>query len=145
MFLLMAGFRKSKKVGPIRVTASKRGISTSVGGKAFRVTKGADGRIRTTIRIPKTGISRTTTHGKRGPTMKTQAAGIPWASVGRVVWLLFLGWVLFAILGLAALVTNLVPAWSDYSPRLWRRAKQWAWPRGGSSDSGGDDPGGSLS
>ena len=32
-------YRKSKKIGPFRVTASKSGISTSVGGKGYRVTR----------------------------------------------------------------------------------------------------------
>ena len=50
-------FRKSKNIGPFRVTLSKSGISTSVGVKGFRVTKTANGRIRTTASIPGTGIS----------------------------------------------------------------------------------------
>jgi Protein of unknown function (DUF4236) len=49
-------YRKRKKVGPFRFTVSKRGISTSVGTRAFRISKGADGKIRRTIRVPGTGI-----------------------------------------------------------------------------------------
>lgn len=56
-------FRKSKKIGPVRFTASKSGISTSVGGKAFRVTKRADGRTQKTATLPGTGISYSTTSG----------------------------------------------------------------------------------
>lgn len=50
-------FRKSFKVGPFRTTISKSGISTSIGGKGARVTKTANGRTKTTLSIPGTGIS----------------------------------------------------------------------------------------
>lgn len=50
-------YRKSKSVGPVRVTASKSGIGVSAGVKGFRVTKKAGGGIRTTSSIPGTGIS----------------------------------------------------------------------------------------
>jgi Protein of unknown function (DUF4236) len=56
----MVQFRKRTKIGPFRVTMSQRGISTSVGIGAFRISKGADGKIRRTIRIPGTGIYDTT-------------------------------------------------------------------------------------
>lgn len=52
-------YRKSKKIGPFRVTASKSGISTSVGGKGYRVTRKANGKIQTTASIPGTGIRYT--------------------------------------------------------------------------------------
>jgi hypothetical protein len=52
----MVQFRKSKKIGPFRVGVSQRGISTSVGAGPFRISKGADGKVRRTIRIPGTGI-----------------------------------------------------------------------------------------
>lgn len=52
-------YRKSKKIGPFRVTASKGGISTSVGGKGYRVTRKANGKIQTTASIPGTGIRYT--------------------------------------------------------------------------------------
>jgi len=50
-------FRKSFKLGPIRYTISKSGVSTSIGTKGYRVTKRADGKIQTTTSIPGTGIS----------------------------------------------------------------------------------------
>jgi len=53
-------FRKSAKIGPFRVTASKSGISYSVGTKGYRVTKTANGKIRQTASIPGTGISYVT-------------------------------------------------------------------------------------
>jgi hypothetical protein len=51
-------YRKSKKVGPIRLTASKSGISASVGYGPFRVTRRADGRYQRTARLPSTGMER---------------------------------------------------------------------------------------
>src|SRR5215475_5934800 len=52
-------FRKSKTSGPFRVTASKRGVSTSVGIGPIRYSLGADGKTRRTIRVPGTGIYQT--------------------------------------------------------------------------------------
>lgn len=49
--------RKTKKLGPARVTLSKSGIGYSVGTKGFRVTQKANGGTRTTASIPGTGIS----------------------------------------------------------------------------------------
>lgn len=52
-------FRKSVKMGPVRVNLSKKGVGYSVGGKGFRFTKKAGGGTRTTTSIPGTGISYT--------------------------------------------------------------------------------------
>ena len=41
-------YRKSLNLGPFRLNFSKSGIGYSVGGKYFRVTKKADGGMRTT-------------------------------------------------------------------------------------------------
>ncbi|MEU9197092.1 DUF4236 domain-containing protein [Streptomyces hundungensis] len=49
-------YRKSFKAGPIRVTASKAGISYSAGAKGVRVTKRADGKLQTTLSVPGTGL-----------------------------------------------------------------------------------------
>ena len=54
-------YRKSLKVGPVRVTASKSGISYSGGVKGARVTKRADGRVQTSLSAPGTGLRYTTT------------------------------------------------------------------------------------
>lgn len=54
-------FRKSKKIGPIRLTASKGGIGYSVGAGGVRIGKGADGKVRRTVGIPGTGIYNTKT------------------------------------------------------------------------------------
>ncbi|MEU2867350.1 DUF4236 domain-containing protein [Streptomyces mirabilis] len=57
-------YRKSFKAGPVRVTASKPGISYSAGVKGARVTKRADGRVQTTLSAPGTGVRHTTSHGR---------------------------------------------------------------------------------
>ena len=50
-------FRKSVKLGPLRINFSKSGVGYSVGGKGYRVTKRADGKTQTTASIPGTGIA----------------------------------------------------------------------------------------
>ncbi|WP_430336020.1 DUF4236 domain-containing protein [Rhodococcus sp. ACT016] len=52
----MVQFRKSKSFGPVRLTASKRGLGVSVGAGPLRVSRGADGKVRRTVRVPGTGI-----------------------------------------------------------------------------------------
>lgn len=69
-------FRKSKKIGPFRVTMSKSGISYSAGVKGFRVTKTASGRVRTTASIPGTGISYVKESGGE-PNRSNTARAIP--------------------------------------------------------------------
>jgi hypothetical protein len=48
-------FRKSKKVGPLRVTASKRGVSISGGAGGLRASTSSTGRRTTTVRALGTG------------------------------------------------------------------------------------------
>ena len=50
-------FRKSKKIGGLRINLSKSGIGWSVGTKGARYTKKAGGGTRSTVGIPGTGIS----------------------------------------------------------------------------------------
>ena len=50
------GFRKSFKLGPVRLTASKRGLSASTGFGPVRVTRSSRGRRTTTVRVPGTGL-----------------------------------------------------------------------------------------
>ena len=61
-------YRKSFKAGPVRVTASKSGISYSAGVKGARITKRADGRVQTTVSAPGTGLSSTNTRARKGKT-----------------------------------------------------------------------------
>ena len=50
-------FRKSINFGPLRVNISKSGVGYSVGNKYARITHTADGKKRTTLNIPGTGLS----------------------------------------------------------------------------------------
>lgn len=51
-------FRKSINLGHgLRMNLSKSGVGFSAGTKGFRVTKTANGRVRTTASIPRSGIS----------------------------------------------------------------------------------------
>jgi hypothetical protein len=58
-------YRKSKKIGGFRINFSKSGIGYSYGAKGARITKMANGRTRTTISIPETGISYVSERGRR--------------------------------------------------------------------------------
>lgn len=66
----MVNFRKSKKFGPVRVTASTSGFGISAGGGPVRVGRGADGKVRRTVRVPGTGISDTKVIGGQKSTKK---------------------------------------------------------------------------
>jgi hypothetical protein len=52
----MVSFRKSQKIGPFRLTASKSGLSVSGGVKGARVSANTKGEVRRTVGIPGTGI-----------------------------------------------------------------------------------------
>lgn len=70
-------FRKSIKMGPVRVNLSKSGVSTSVGGKGARVSLSSKGKARATVGIPGTGISysKSLGHKKKSPSAeKTSSA-----------------------------------------------------------------------
>lgn len=57
-------YRKSLKFGPLRVNLSKSGVGYSVGNKFYRVTKKANGGMRTTATLPGTGISNVKDYSK---------------------------------------------------------------------------------
>lgn len=52
----MTTFRKSKKVGPFRVTLTPHGVSTSAGVKGARVSVNSKGEVRRTLSVPGTGV-----------------------------------------------------------------------------------------
>lgn len=56
-------YRKSTSRGPFRVTASKSGLSASVGVPGFRLTKTSGGATRATVSAPGTGVSFSTQTG----------------------------------------------------------------------------------
>lgn len=85
-------FKKSIKAGPVRVNFSKSGVGYSVGGKGFRVTKNANGGVRTTTSIPGTGISYVK---ESGSGQKQPAVDKVYKPINPTVELclcLFLGW-----------------------------------------------------
>lgn len=59
-------FRKSKKIGPVRLTASKSGVGISAGTGPVRVSRGADGKTRRTVSAPGTGLRKTDVIGGSG-------------------------------------------------------------------------------
>lgn len=60
-------YRKSFKLAPgVRMTISKSGVGYSVGRNGLRVTKRADGRVQSTLGLPGTGLSYTSTVGRSG-------------------------------------------------------------------------------
>ncbi len=56
-------YRRSMNIGPFRLNFSKNGIGYSVGSKYFRVTKKADGGMRTTSTLPGLHMSKVTDYG----------------------------------------------------------------------------------
>jgi Protein of unknown function (DUF4236) len=78
-------YRKSFKAGPFRVTASKSGVSYSAGVKGARVTKRADGRVQTTLSVPRTGARFTSTSGKGKATTRRPPARQPAPASMRLV------------------------------------------------------------
>lgn len=65
-------FRKSFKVGGVRLTLGKKGLSSvSVGTKGARLSLGKKG-ARTTVSLPKTGLSYSTHHPYKKNTQPTQ-------------------------------------------------------------------------
>jgi hypothetical protein len=67
-------YRKSVRMGPFRVTASRSGVSYSVGVKGARVTKRANGKVQTTLSVPGTGVRYTATSGTRKAPVRRPAA-----------------------------------------------------------------------
>jgi membrane protein implicated in regulation of membrane protease activity len=106
-------YRKSKKVGPFRFTASKRGISTSVGFGPLRMTRRADGGYQRTVRIPGTGL-RTTTR-LSSPRQQPQS-GLLGGAVGFGV-----GFMLARLLFLPLLIVGILFLWFA----TWRALLVW--------------------
>jgi Protein of unknown function (DUF4236)/Protein of unknown function (DUF2510) len=74
-------FRRSKSFGPFRLTVSKRGLSTSVGAKGLRLTKGPSGThatasaggFRYRTRLDQTAKTRT----RSQPPLRTTTPRVP--------------------------------------------------------------------
>lgn len=81
-------FRRSAKIGPFRITATKRGFSTSFGVRGARVGINSRGQVRRTIGLPGTGIydteiinpstgSHVTHHAAAPASAASPASGVP--------------------------------------------------------------------
>jgi Protein of unknown function (DUF4236)/Protein of unknown function (DUF732) len=106
-------YRKSKKVGPFRFTASRRGISSSVGFGGYRMTRRADGSYQRTVRIPGTGIYNTTRIGSPRKPQSSLSSGVGFAvgfMLARVLFwpLLIIGVLLLIFAWKALLVWGLI-------------------------------------
>ncbi|WP_370874003.1 DUF4236 domain-containing protein [Arthrobacter bambusae] len=64
-------YRKSKSFGPVRIAASKRGVSASVGAGPFQVTRSTTGRTTSPVRIRGTGVSYVTSSSNRRPALNS--------------------------------------------------------------------------
>lgn len=67
-------FRKSKKIAPgVRVNLNAKSASISIGPKGFKKTFSTSGRTTTTVGIPGTGLSYSTSKKMGAPTAATSA------------------------------------------------------------------------
>ena len=83
-------FRRSTKIGPFRINASKSGVGWSVGGKSVRYTQKANGGTRVTVNTPVKGVYAT----KDFSAKQTQRNAAPQPSKsnkpGCLTWIAFL-------------------------------------------------------
>ena len=75
------GFRRSLKLGPLKLNFSKSGMGYSVGARGFRVGKDAKGRSYTAASIPGAGLYSRTYSGKARA--GGAGVGLPAAPAGR--------------------------------------------------------------
>lgn len=74
-------FRKSINLGGgVRLNLSKSGVGYSVGVKGARITKTANGRTRTTLSVPSTGISYVSETGTNSKNKKEASAPVATAT-----------------------------------------------------------------
>ena len=98
-------FRKSLKVGPLRVNLSKSGVGCSVGIKGLRIGQDAKGRRYTAASIPGTGVYRRD-YQKSVPALPnssvgnqaSQSGGTPKASRNPWGWYVAGALVIYAVL-----------------------------------------------
>src|ERR1035441_1622235 len=98
-------FRRSLKLGPLRLNFSKSGIGVSTGVRGFRVGTDAKGRSYTAASIPGTGLYNRAYYGASRPIAQNTVplAGVPsrpTAGNGIKLFLAFMaGGVVFSIIG----------------------------------------------
>lgn len=105
-------YRKSVNLGPLRLNFSKSGIGYSYGVKGYRVTHTADGKVRTTVSVPGTGISHVSekpaaARPKANKTESGMPLGAKLALLGLVLFFVFI-----ALAGCSADEPDPVPSMS---------------------------------
>lgn len=94
-------YRKSIKLGPVRINLSKSGIGYSYGVKGYRVTHKSNGGVRTTASIPGTGISHVKEYSSAGTSPKREPEK---SSAGNVLKVIFIGF--FIAVAIVALLSS---------------------------------------
>lgn len=126
-FIVGVRARKSFKAGPARMTFSKSGVSTSVGVKGVRVGKMANGKTRTTLSVPGTGISYVSESGKADGFDDVEAQ-----PSGDGLWLdIFMG-ILLVVLSVQLLILSIFWVWflvgcagcAFFAVKLFKSAKR---------------------
>lgn len=125
-------YRRSKKVGPFRFTASKRGISTSFGSRGYRLTRRADGSYQRTVRIPGTGIYNTqrigSPHAPQSALSTGVGFGVGYLLARLLLWPLLIVGVLLLIFAWKALLIWGVVVIAIVVTRRYLRRRQPADP-----------------
>lgn len=137
-------FRKSKKIGPLRINLSGSGVGWSIGGKHFRYTQPAKGKAYTTTTIPGTGISsRNTVQSAPRPLPHTPPQSVPLTpargddgsvgtavsvAVGLVIGALIILGVKFAVSLSGYTPENMIPPPPDRSAQLAAAETEYAAP-----------------
>lgn len=91
-------FRRSLKLGPLRLNLSKSGLGWSVGNRFARIGKRSDGRVVQTVTLPGTGLSEQHTIGGIGKAPVRRSSGCAALVIG-CVFFLFCGWLVSVMLG----------------------------------------------
>lgn len=76
-------FRKSFRLGPLRINLSKSGVGYSMGNKFVRYTKKANGGTRVTTTLPGTGISHVSETSSRSRSTPPAQCGVTSSAPGK--------------------------------------------------------------
>jgi len=104
-------FRKSFKVAPgVRVNLGKKSASVSIGGKGARFTASTSGRRTSTVGIPGTGLSYSSSSGRAKRTSgKSTGSRLPSARTYKVCGVLM--WIIAAVCAVIGLPTVAFGGW----------------------------------